>query len=584
MEAELLQRLYHLGVLEVLGHHLGAGRQAGLDPRLRVQAALDRLAGQQARRQHHRRIGRVGAAGDGGDHHVAVPDLDRAAGRLRRGREARVDGGEPGRRALGLARAVDPRLDRLASLLDLAAQKGHQRLAPRRLRLRERHAVLRPLGPGQRRNHVAEIELEGGREARLRRRAVAEQPLLHQVALDVVDVGRLASAEAQVGQRLLVDREEAHGRAVLRRHVGDRGAVRQRQRVEPVAVELDELADHAALAQHLGHGQHQVGGGGSRRQLAIQLEADHLGQEHRHRLAQHGGLCLDAAHAPADHAERVDHGGVRIGADQRVREGAQHAVLLLEEHHAGQVLEVDLVHDAGAGRHHAQAVERLLAPAQELIALAVALVLELDVAPERHRLARRVDLHRVIDDQVGRSNRAHQLRRAAQLGEGLAHGGQIHHRRHAGEVLQDDAGRAERDLAGGRGRRIPARHRLDVLAGHALVVLVAQEVLEQDAQREGQGVDVPHVCPAYRVQAEDLGRAAVIERNRRLALEAVTAHQRGLYRNQDASARPSPSPRRLRNRRRLRMRAVARPCEDSWTLFVSLACPWFNSLSELVHR
>jgi hypothetical protein len=36
------------------------------------------------------------------------------------------------------------------------------------------------------------------------------------------------------------------------------------------AEELDELADHAALAQHLGDGEHQVGGGGALGQLAGQ--------------------------------------------------------------------------------------------------------------------------------------------------------------------------------------------------------------------------------------------------------------------------------------------------------------------------
>jgi hypothetical protein len=49
------------------------------------------------------------------------------------------------------------------------------------------------------------------------------------------------------------------------------------------------------------------------------------------------------------------------------------------------VLDVDLVHDAGARRHDLEVVERGLAPAQELVALAVALVLELDVALERVR-------------------------------------------------------------------------------------------------------------------------------------------------------------------------------------------------------
>jgi hypothetical protein len=46
------------------------------------------------------------------------------------------------------------------------------------------------------------------------------------------------------------------------------------------------------------------------------------------------------------------------------------------------VLDVDLVDDAGARRDDLEVVERRLAPAQELVALAVALVLDLDVALE----------------------------------------------------------------------------------------------------------------------------------------------------------------------------------------------------------
>jgi hypothetical protein len=36
------------------------------------------------------------------------------------------------------------------------------------------------------------------------------------------------------------------------------------------------------------------------------------------RLAEHRGLGLDAADAPAEHGQAVDHRGVAVGADQRV--------------------------------------------------------------------------------------------------------------------------------------------------------------------------------------------------------------------------------------------------------------------------
>ncbi len=57
-------------------------------------------------------------------------------------------------------------------------------------------------------------------------------------------------------------------------------------------------------------------------QLAVELEADDLRDQHGDRLAQHGGFGLDAAHAPAQHAQAVDHGGVRVGADHGVRVSA----------------------------------------------------------------------------------------------------------------------------------------------------------------------------------------------------------------------------------------------------------------------
>jgi hypothetical protein len=89
----------------------------------------------------------------------------------------------------------------------------------------------------------------------------------------------------------------------------------------PGAVELDELVDHALLAEHLRDREHEVGGGDAIAQLARELEAHHLRREQVERLTEHDGLGLDAADAPADDAETVDHGRVRVGADERVRKG-----------------------------------------------------------------------------------------------------------------------------------------------------------------------------------------------------------------------------------------------------------------------
>ncbi len=103
--------------------------------------------------------------------------------------------------------------------------------------------------------------------------------------------------------------------------------------------------------------------------------------------------------------EAVDHGGVRVGTHHRVRVGLDDTgpiVIGCREHHARQILAVDLVNDASVGRNHGQVAERGLTPAQKAVALLVALELELVVAGQGTRVALLVDLHRVIDDQLGR--------------------------------------------------------------------------------------------------------------------------------------------------------------------------------------
>ena len=271
--------------------------------------------------------------------------------------------------------------------------------------------------------------------------------------------------------------------------------------LQAVTVELDELADHAQLAQHLGDRQHQVGGGGAFGQLAGQLEAHHLRDQHRRRLAEHGRLRFDAAYAPAQHADAVDHGGVAVGTEHGIGVGNRLAVLVRGHHHAGQVFQVHLVDDAGVGRHHLEVVEGLLAPAQEAVAFLVALEFDLAVEVQRVRLAEHIDLHRVVDDQFGGDLRIDLLRRAAKLDHRIAHRGQVDHAGHAGEVLQDHARWHEGDFGVRFGRRIPAGHGFDVvLADGDAAVLVPEQVLQQDLHRVGQVGNIEAL--AQRGQAE----------------------------------------------------------------------------------
>ena len=138
---------------------------------------------------------------------------------------------------------------------------------------RQRSAVLRALGSGEAGLDLAEVQLEHLAELRRLVAVLAEQALLLRVALDQVDLLAAAAGDVEVAQRLRVDREQGGRRAVLRAHVAQGGAVRNRKARQPVAAELDELLDHAVLAQHLGEGQHQVGRGRAGRQRADEPDA-----------------------------------------------------------------------------------------------------------------------------------------------------------------------------------------------------------------------------------------------------------------------------------------------------------------------
>ena len=211
---------------------------------------------------------------------------------------------------------------------------------------------------------------------------------------------------------------------------------------------------------------------------------------------------------------------MRVGPDERVRIGLAERVIV-DEHHAREVLEVDLVNDPGVRRDHLEVLERSLSPAQERVALAVALELELRIARERAARPEHVDLDRMVDHELGGSERVDLRGVAAHRAHRVAHRGQVDHGRHPGEVLHEHARRRERDLGARLGAGVPSRQRLDVLRANRFPVLVAQQVLEQDLQRERQPRDV--VRRLERVEPEDLIRA-LPDGERRLGVEGIGHH------------------------------------------------------------
>ncbi len=156
--------------------------------------------------------------------------------------------------------------------------------------------------------------------------------------------------------------------------------------------------------------------------------------------------------------------------------------IIRDKNHPRQTFKIHLVNNPGVRRNDLEVAERLLPPAEEGIALAIALELHLLVDAERIRRAEGIDLHGMVDDQLGRQQRVDARRIVAQAPHGIAHGGQIDDGGHAGEVLKQHARRHEGDFLRRCRLRVPAGHGKDVFGLDGDAVLGAQKVFEQDLE------------------------------------------------------------------------------------------------------
>ena len=132
--------------------------------------------------------------------------------------------------------------------------------------------------------------------------------------------------------------------------------------------------------------------------------------------------------------------------------------------------------------------EGLSTPLQEKESLAVALKLQGLILGLGLSRAHKVHLNRVVDHQVGGAPRVDEFRVAAQLLDGVSHGGKVDDRRDAGVVLQDDARRTKRHLdpaaIPGGSVGLPVQDLADVGLLHLEVVAVSDGRLEEHADGE----------------------------------------------------------------------------------------------------
>ncbi len=197
------------------------------------------------------------------------------------------------------------------------------------------------------------------------------------------------------------------------------------------------------LAQEFGQRQHDIGRGDAFLRLACELDADDVRQAHPRSAAQHHAFRFQSADANRQHAQRVDHRCVRVGADQRIGKG--HALQRL--HYRRHALQVDLVQDAIAWWDHVDVLERLLGPVDEIEAIFITTVFDRAILVERVGVeAAAFDGQRMVHHQLGRHDRVDQRRIAALGGNRVTQAGQVDQGGLAQDVVTHDARREPRKV------------------------------------------------------------------------------------------------------------------------------------------
>ena len=95
----------------------------------------------------------------------------------------------------------------------------------------------------------------------------------------------------------------------------------------------------------------------------------------------------------------------------------------------------------------------------------------------------------MVDDEINGDKRLDHGRILARGGHGIAHRRQIDEERHAGEVLEDDAGDNEGNFLRGGFLGIPRGQRADVFLTDFASVAIAQNGFEHDADADRQARD-----------------------------------------------------------------------------------------------
>src|SRR5262249_40203466 len=144
------------------------------------------------------------------------------------------------------------------------------------LEIREHDPILWPLWTGDTRLHLSEIQFKHLTVVALAFAWNAKHALGFEVVAERFYLFVSPSSGRQILAGLFINWEEAHSRAIFRRHVGNGRTVSERQRSRTFTVVLDEFADDISFAEELSKMKHEISRRDAFAQRTSQIHSDDI--------------------------------------------------------------------------------------------------------------------------------------------------------------------------------------------------------------------------------------------------------------------------------------------------------------------
>ena len=228
--------------------------------------------------------------------------------------------------------------------------------------------------------------------------AISPQTACPGIGFHQLDLFGITTGEFEVVDSLLINIEHPRRGAKLRCHVGDGGAITERQCCGTFSEEFKVRRHHFLVTQKFGQRQHDVCGSDAWLALTGQIDTNDIGQAHVRSAPQHYVFSLKTTDTDSKYTERVDVRCMAVSTYQRI--GESHAVARLN--YRRHFLEIDLVHYAVAGLNHVDIPEGFFSPVNKMKTVIVTAVFDSTVFCKRVLVETAVlNRKRVVDNQLG---------------------------------------------------------------------------------------------------------------------------------------------------------------------------------------